>query len=102
MGAGTQIEHGPYERPRDREIASNGGGGGTQLAIVDKSGGLSGRSIADKSKYFKDGEVWDLTKICTALNADLGAKIGGKGACPFFHVHKNGCRFSATDCKFYH
>ena len=46
--------------------------------------------------------MWDLTKICTALNADLGAKIGGKGACPFFHVHKNGCRFSATDCKFYH
>ena len=81
---------------------SNGGGGGTQLAIVDKSGGLSGRSIADKSKYHKAGDVWDITKIVTALNADLGAKIGGKSACPFYHVHENGCKFDATVCKFYH
>ena len=81
---------------------NGGGNGGAQLAIVDKSGGLSGRSVADKSKYWKEGDVWNLTEICTALNNDLGPKIDGKGACPFFHVGKQGCKFKPGECKFYH
>ena len=81
---------------------NGGGNGGAQLAIVDKSGGLSGRSVADKSKYWKEGDAWNLTEICTALNNDFGAKIDGKGACPFFHVGKQGCKFKPNECKFYH
>ena len=58
--------------------------------------------MADKSKYWKEGDAWNLTEICTALNNDLGAKIDGKGACPFFHVGKQGCKFKPNECKFYH
>ena len=79
-----------------------GGGGGAALAIVDKSNGLSGRSVPDRTKYYKEGTEWNLTTICTALNADLGPKINGKSACPFYHVSEKGCKFSAAECKFYH
>jgi len=82
--------------------ANAGGGGSATLAIVDKSSGLSGRSVPDRTKYYKEGGVWDLTTICTALNADLGPKINGKTACPFYHVSEKGCKFSAAECKFYH
>ena len=58
--------------------------------------------MSDKSKCWKEGEEWNITSIVQALNADMGANIDNKSACPFFHVGKLGCKFSATECKFYH
>ena len=83
-----------------------GGSGGKQgaeaqpLAIIDKSGGLSGKSVVSKEKHWKEGEAWDLTKVITSLETELG-KWEGKSPCPFYHI-KGKCSFDAKDCRRYH
>ena len=83
-----------------------GGSGGKQgasaqpLAITDKSGGFSGKSVASKEKHWKEGEAWDLTKVIASLETELG-KWEGKSPCPFFHI-KGKCSFDSKDCRRYH
>ena len=69
-------------------------------ALTSKTDGLSGKAVKDPTAHLKPGEQWNMGKIITSLETELG-RHEGKQPCPFFHVG-GGCRNSAKDCKWFH